>query len=134
MIGMKEATKYGFSYQRIDATEEIGKPPSSYWKSKLFAIIGISALILVVMVHSSSLSTEASSPDRRIVMHISDTHIDPLFDATMSMKEGVCHSCELNTKVYGDKSSCPKKFLPNNAHLQSRIRSGYAFGTFLSFV
>lgn len=31
--------------------------------------------------------------------HLSDTHTDPFFDPTVSMKMGVCHSCNLDTKV-----------------------------------
>jgi hypothetical protein len=65
-----------------------------------------------------------------MVMHISDTHVDYFFDPTMSLSTGVCHSCMMSTKVYGDKTSCPHKVEPTLSYQQDLVNSGYAFGRY----
>lgn len=35
----------------------------------------------------------------RYIIHISDIHVDPLFDPTQSMQTKVCHTCNMSNKV-----------------------------------
>lgn len=65
-----------------------------------------------------------------MVMHISDTHVDYFFDPTMSLSTGVCHSCMLSTKVYGNETSCPHKVEPTQSYQQDLVDIGYAFGRY----
>jgi hypothetical protein len=100
-------------------------------KEKAFGIIGLSLLIIAAVVQTAnSMNYFASTQRYRIVMHISDTHIDPMFDASMSMSTGVCHSCDLSTRINGDRASCPRDFLPDSTQIRSRTRAGYAFGMY----
>lgn len=108
-------------------------------KMKTLATIGLLVLIGATVMHSTEgYHYFVSSQQYRIVMHISDTHIDPMFDAYQSMAAGVCHSCDLSSRVHGDKASCPNQFLPDSTQIRSRTSAGYAFGQssmqFISFI
>lgn len=64
-------------------------------------------------------------------IHISDTHVDPYFDPAQSMKPGVCHSCQFNSKIYGANVYCPE-IIPGVSVASDIpiIQSGYAFGRY----
>jgi len=92
----------------------------------------MTGLCLFYLLHTTSDTAYYSSEndDYNIVMHISDTHIDPLFDPTMSMQAGVCHTCDLSTSVYGKHALCPDSFLPDYKRVATRSALGYAFGRY----
>jgi hypothetical protein len=62
--------------------------------------------------------------------HISDSHIDPLFDPTMSMQAGICHSCKLSDKAFGLKAFCPKELPVTEGGEEHLANAGYAFGRY----
>jgi hypothetical protein len=65
----------------------------------------------------------------RSIIHISDAHVDPLFDPRMSMQPKVCHSCALSQAAYGANASCPTHIAFSNASNERELRElGYAFG------
>lgn len=68
--------------------------------------------------------------ESRLILHISDPHIDPLFNPFMSMAGKVCHSCDLSSKVHGDQAFCPSDISYSNTSDEELNRKrGYAFGS-----
>ena len=127
-----------FKYENIAEPDEINVHVQPNFtqrlkvnKSKVVAGICLCIVFMIYTVFDPKMSLDifGSTRNYRVVMHISDTHIDPLFDPTMSMSTGICHSCELKRSVFGKDTKCPQEFLPNNAHIMSRTRAGYSFGT-----
>jgi hypothetical protein len=60
--------------------------------------------------------------------HISDTHIDAFFNPYQSSQQGVCASCKLNSKIYGDAAYCPLSS-PFKANILN-TKAGYSFGRY----
>ena len=128
-----------FEYQTIDSSEgsssdSVAQQCTKTICSRRGAIATISIFVIVWLLGSASSNSNfirsSRDEDLHVIMHISDTHVDPFFDPTESMMKGVCHSCDFSSKVWGDKTFCPGESGIKGDHDIDTIdrQLGYAFG------
>lgn len=132
--------------------EEVGEAkthsyrPIHVSKRSKFAVLGggvLLSLVLLASMRSTTqlpAATELHSSQRplypveedlqgsNVVIHISDTHVDPFYDPAETLKAGVCHTCKFSTEVFGQDRKCPNT-VPT-PDLQSQQEQGYAFGRY----
>ena len=137
-----------FEYQTIDSAENgrgtnnDGAPESTtkqctkYLCTRNVAVGLISGFVLLWLFATKASSTTNTSAHEdeylQPIMHISDTHVDPFFDPTMSMMKGVCHRCDFNSKIWGNETFCPGKSEIKSDHDNDNTdrQLGYAFGRY----
>lgn len=137
-----------FEYQEIDTHlggNESIKPPDTTKKKcmKYFCSRNVAVGIICAAVSLWLFATKASTntkfiriahedEDYQAIIHISDTHVDPFFDPTVSMMKGVCHRCHFSSEVWGTDTLCPGESEIKGDHDADTVdrQLGYAFGRY----
>lgn len=110
-----------------------GLVPTGRSVAVMLVIAGIIATALLFIKQPTELTLMGRYKPPKKIMHISDTHIDFFFDPTRSMSGGVCHTCKMSNKVYGDDRLCPDSITPEANERTSQntlVREGYSFGRY----
>lgn len=110
-----------------------GLMPTGRGLTLMLVIAGIIATALLFTNHPTELPLMGSYKPPKKIMHISDTHVDFFFDPTRSMQSGVCHTCRMSNKVYGNDRLCPDSIEPEASDRTSQktlVREGYSFGRY----